>query len=120
MTTLAGDKEIHTSSRIITIPSPELRQGVRLAVLSATSPVERAHIIQLLLREMTDQLTLSGGNGGEALSVLQLTNAAAEHLDRMCGNATRSTGPSDEPSPKTTDTRRSLVNGTPHIDRRRR
>jgi hypothetical protein len=120
MTNLAEDKEIYASSRIITIPSPELRQGVRLAVLSATSPVERAHIIQLLLREMTDQLTLSGGAGGEAQSVLQLTNAAAEHLDRMCGNATRSTGPSNEPSPKTTDTRQSLVNGTPHIDRRRR
>jgi hypothetical protein len=46
MTTFAGDKEIHTSSRIITIPSPELRQGVRLTVLSATtnSPTQPPNI----------------------------------------------------------------------------
>jgi hypothetical protein len=69
--------------RIITIPSPELRQGVRLTVLSATNPAERARIIQLLVREMTDQVVLTGGLGGEVLSVLQLINAAADHLDRM-------------------------------------
>ena len=74
-------REIGEPGRIITIPSPELRQGLRLAVLSATDPAERAHIIQLLVCEMTDQVLLTGGIGGEVLSVLHLINAAADHLD---------------------------------------
>lgn len=42
--------------RLITIPSPELRHGVRLAVMSATDPCQRAAIIEQLVQEMTDQV----------------------------------------------------------------
>lgn len=68
-TTREGIPNGHTPSRLVTVPSQELRQGVRLAVLSATNADERAQIIQLLLREMTDAMTLSAATQGEASSL---------------------------------------------------
>ncbi len=82
-----------TPRRFLTVPSPELRQGVRLALMNATSPAERAHIIQLLLHDMTDAVTFSNTSPGEAVSITDISTAAARHVDRMRGPVTRSPQP---------------------------
>jgi hypothetical protein len=73
---------IHTPEWRIAIPSPELRQGVRLAVMSATDPLQRAEIIELLVREMTAEVLLSGGEN-ESLSATEISNSAAGHVAQM-------------------------------------
>lgn len=81
---------IRTPGRLVTIPSLELRQGVRLAVMSASSPAERAQILHLLLREMVDAMTLSTKAGGAAVNVADINDAAARHVERMDGPVLRS------------------------------
>lgn len=81
---------IRTPGRLVTIPSMELRHGVRLAVMSASNPAERAQIVHLLLREITDAMTLSTTAGGEAVSVADINDAAARHVKRVGGPVVRS------------------------------
>lgn len=63
--------------------------------MNAANPVgrPRAQIIQLLLHDMTDAVTLSNPSQGGALSVTDISTAAARHLNRMRGPDMRSPQP---------------------------
>jgi hypothetical protein len=68
---------------MVTVPSAELRQGLRLAILSGTSAAERAGIVGHLLREMAAALASSAdGSELDSPGLLDLA-AAAELLDRQ-------------------------------------
>jgi hypothetical protein len=62
-------------------PSHELRQRVRLAVLSGDSAQCRARIMATLIDEMTAALT-AGRQPGEVRSAADITAAATRHLAR--------------------------------------
>ncbi len=74
---------IRTPGRLIIIPSLELRQGVGLAVMSASDPAERAQIVHLLLREISDAMSTTAG--GEAVCVAEIDDEAAGLVKGMDG-----------------------------------
>lgn len=71
--------------RTVEVPSAELRQGLRLAVLHPSTAAQRAETVQDLVAEMVDATTHEAGpiTVAELASCAAVSKAVAAHVDRM-------------------------------------
>ena len=74
-----------TGGRAVALPSAELRQGLRLAVLHPSSAAQRAETVQDLVEEMVEATTHQAGSvtAAELVSCAAVSSAVAAHVDRM-------------------------------------
>lgn len=71
--------------RAVEVPSAELRQALRLAVLHPGTAAQRAETVQDLVAEMVDATTQEAGpiTVAELASCAAVSDAIAAHVDRM-------------------------------------
>ncbi len=81
---------LEVASRGLQVPSAELRQGLRSAVLRLPTPLARAEVMHDLINEMVTALAAveaqkveAEGDEAEAESLVNVCRSVAEHVERM-------------------------------------